>query len=268
MRFRLLVFCFLGVFVQFGFDLKNNPTPIVEPEYRPFAPGEFLKYNIHYGIVNAGEATFSVNDSLQLIKNKPHYKVRITGKSYKSWDLFYKVRDYYYSYIDSASMQPTVYSRNVQEGDYKDKESFWFKPKEYKAKGKNSEGELEIEIPNQIQDLASMIYYARSIKFYEKEQGFYLPMNVFFASEWYKCGAEFIGYENIKTTIGTFRCMKIIPKLVEGRVFKGQDDMVVYVSADENQIPIRIESEIFVGSIKVDLIEYENLKYPLRSKLD
>jgi hypothetical protein len=261
----LTLLCFSTILL--GLKSSNNPGDF-KPEYRPFKKGEFLRYNIHYGIVNAGEATFSVLDTMRKIRGNSHYAVKVTGRSYKSWDLFYMVRDYYYSYIDSITMLPSVYSRNVLEGDYKDKESYLFKHSEELAKGKNAEGESEVAIPSGVQDLASMIYFARSIKFYEKEEGYELPINVFFASEWFECSAIFDGYENIETSLGTFRCMRIIPKLVEGRVFKGQDDMVVYVSADKNQVPIRIESEIFVGSIKVDLVEFRNLTYPLDCKIE
>lgn len=238
----------------------------ISPEYRPFQKGEFLRYNIHYGFIDAGEATFTINDTDLFIADRKHYSVKVTGRSYRSWDYFYKVRDYYYSYIDSATMRPTVYSRNVLEGDYKDNESYFFDFRKSEARGKSMGKDTSIAIPLDLQDLASMLYFARSIKFYKKKVGYDLGINVFFGSSWFECGARFDGYENITTKLGTFRCMRIIPKLVSGRVFKGQEDMVVYVSADENQVPIRIESEIFIGSIKVDLVEHANLSYPLKSK--
>lgn len=238
------------------------------PESRPFKKGEFLRYNIHYGFVDAGEATFSVLDTQVSLLGNPHYAVKVTGRSYKSWDLFFKVRDFYYSYIDSSSMTPTVYSRNILEGGHKEEESFLFKRNLKLAKGRVNERDTAISIPNDVQDLGSMLYYARSFRFYEKEVGSSLPIDVFFGAKWYKSRATFVGYEDVKTSLGKFRCMKILPDLVEGRVFKGQNDMVVYVSADKNQVPIRVESEIFVGSIKVDLAEFRNLSYPLSSKID
>ena len=237
------------------------------PEVRPFQRGEYLRYNIHYGLLNAGEATFKVLDTQVHLSGKPHYAVKVTGRSYRSWDLFFKVRDYYYSYIDSTTMTPTIYSRSISEGGYSEKESFLFKGSEKVARGKVNDRDTSVAIPLKVQDLASMLYYARSFKFYQKEIGSSLPIDVFFGAKWYSSRATFVGYEEIKTELGTFRCMKIVPDLVAGRVFKGQNDMMVYVSDDENQVPIRIESEIFIGSIKVDLTEFENLSYPLSSKV-
>ncbi|MBI3143501.1 MAG: DUF3108 domain-containing protein [Bacteroidetes bacterium] len=240
---------------------------VYAPEYRPFKAGEFLRYNIHYGLVNAGEASFRLADTLRNMANRPHYVVEVTGRSYRAWDVFFKVRDYYYSYIDTASMLPLVYSRNVQEGDFSYKESFLFDRVKMEARGKNPQGPQAIDIPARVQDLASMMYFARSVRFYNKPKGFVLPIDVFFESEWFASGAKLDGMAEVQTALGTFRCMRIIPQLVEGRVFKGQDDMVVYVSADKNQVPIRIESAIFVGSIKVDLVEYRNLRHRFTSQV-
>lgn len=233
---------------------------------RAFESGEFLKYNIHYGPVDAGMATFEVKDTLLKVKNRPQFYCKVVGESYGGWDYFFKVRDYYISYIDTSSLLPSVFSRNVQEGDYKTWESYWFNREKSKAVGKYQDTAIKVPIPKDVHDLVSMIYYMRSINFENMPIGTVMPLNVFFDKEWFACGIEYVGVETISTSIGEFKCLKMIPKLVEGRVFKGQDDMTVYVSADKNQVPIRIESKIFVGSIKVDLIEYQNLKFPLETE--
>jgi hypothetical protein len=51
--------------------------------------------------------------------------------------------------------------------------------------------------------------------------------------------------------------------LLKGNTFKGGEDMAVWVTDDNNHVPVRIESKLSVGSIKVDLKDYQNLKYPL-----
>lgn len=233
--------------------------------HRAFQKGEFLKYNIHYGLVDAGLATFSVKDTNISVKKQPHYYLKVTGRSYKAWDSFFKVRDYYYSLVNQKTMLPTAYSRNIREGDFRNIESYYFDRQKQQAKGKTDGDAKVIEIPPNVHDLVSMIYFARSVDFRNKPDGYFMPMPVFFESEWFECGVRRDGIEVIETELGKFECLKVVPKLVKGRVFKGQEDMVVYVSNDENMVPIRIESKIFVGSIKVDLIEYENLLYPLKN---
>lgn len=263
---KLAVLVFSAFLLLSSSEKEENLS--VKSDYRAFKTGEFLRYNIHYGPVNAGEATFYVLDSLQKVADKPHFKVRVTGRSYSSWDYFYKVRDYYYSYIDTQTMLPTAYSRNVSEGSFEDKESYFFNRKKNIAKGKSNGEKVEIEIPDDVQDLASMIYYARAHRFHKMEVGSSLPIKVFFGKEWFESSAVLVGREEVKTKLGTFRCLKILPQLVKGRVFKGQDDMEVFVTDDKNLLPIQIKSKIFVGSIKVDLAEYKNLKFPMEAKID
>jgi len=51
--------------------------------------------------------------------------------------------------------------------------------------------------------------------------------------------------------------------LLKGDTFKGGEGMTVWVTDDNNHVPVKIESKLSVGSIKVDLENYQNLKYPL-----
>ena len=70
---------------------------------------------------------------------------------------------------------------------------------------------------------------------------------------------KFVGKENISTKFGTFRCLKFHPQLLEGRVFKNKEDMTLWVSDDENKIPIRAEAKILVGSVKMDIKGFSGL---------
>ncbi len=54
-------------------------------------------------------------------------------------------------------------------------------------------------------------------------------------------------------------CMKFMPVVITGRVFKTKDDMTIWFSNDANLVPIRVRFEIFVGSVYCDLIEYKGL---------
>jgi hypothetical protein len=74
-----------------------------------------------------------------------------------------------------------------------------------------------------------------------------------------------MGKETIKTRYGKFRAIKFKPLLVKGTLFEGGEKMTVYVSDDQNKVPLRIESPLIVGSVKVDLMSYQNLRYPLSS---
>jgi hypothetical protein len=74
-----------------------------------------------------------------------------------------------------------------------------------------------------------------------------------------------MGKEIIKSELlGQVRCIKFRPKLIEGTLFKGGEEMVVWVTDDENKMPVYVETPILIGTIKVNLLKYTGL----RNKLD
>lgn len=237
---------------------------LLKPSYQAFQKGEELEYRIHYGMVNAGKATFEVKDTLVSYNGNPHFFLKVFGRSLKTWDWFYKVRDRYYSYMDTATFLPSFAYRDVHEGSYETTEKTIFKRSQNRVINNDS---LH-QVPDRTHDILSAIYYARCIDFSDVPEKTYVPINTFFAGGMFPLGVTYLGEETVKTQLGKFRCRKFRPELVEGRIFKGQDDMTVYVSDDRNQVPIRIESKIFVGKIQADLAAHEKLKYPLTSQLD
>ncbi len=76
---------------------------------------------------------------------------------------------------------------------------------------------------------------------------------------------RYLGKETIKTKYGKFKAIKFKPLLLKGSIFEGGEKMTVWVSDDANHLPLRIESPISVGSVKIDMMEYSNLRYPLTS---
>ena len=73
-----------------------------------------------------------------------------------------------------------------------------------------------------------------------------------------------VGTENVNTKFGTINCLKIVPQVISGRVFKDKEGVTLWVSNDKNLIPIAVKAELAVGSLKASLESYKNVKYPLR----
>jgi hypothetical protein len=230
-----------------------------EISYKPFIPGEELKYNVHYGPINAGTAMLHVNPAIKTMNSLPHFLYYAQGLSNSSWDFFFKVRDYYYSYVDTGSLMPSLAIRNVREGDYSTTEKFIFK----RDKNIVVSNDIEHNAPPDIMDLIAAVYYARCFDFNKIALNKEIPFNTFFENDLFQVGIFYEGKATIETKFGNIQCLVIKPKLVEGRVFKGQHDMTIYVTDDKNHIPIKILTAIFIGYIQADLISYKNTKYPL-----
>jgi hypothetical protein len=111
----------------------------------------------------------------------------------------------------------------------------------------------------------SAIYYARNINFDNYKVGDKIPFDMFLDDEIYHLYIRYLGKEKIKTQYGMFRAIKFKPLLIKGTMFQGGEDMTAWVSDDPNHLLLRVESPITVGTIKVDMFGYKNLRYRLTS---
>jgi hypothetical protein len=230
-----------------------------------FAEGEELYYKVWYNMgpiwVGAGEARLNV--SAEQLNNKRTYHVVADGTTLKSYDRFYKVRDRYESWIDAGTMQPSKFLRNVNEGGFKIYNNVVFNHSINQAV---STGGV-FTVPRCVQDVVSAIYYARNIDFSDLKPGAKVPFAMFLDDKVYNLYIRYMGREKIVTRYGTFNTIKIQPLLIEGSIFKGGEKMAIWVTDDGNHIPVRIDSPILVGSVKVDLMGYSKLRNPLSSLL-
>jgi hypothetical protein len=88
---------------------------------------------------------------------------------------------------------------------------------------------------------------------------------MFIDNEVFSMYIRYVGRETVKTRYGKFKAIRFKPLLIKGTVFEGGEKMNVWVSDDGNRIPLRVETPLTVGSIKIDMMGYKNLRYPLTS---
>jgi hypothetical protein len=226
---------------------------------RAFEKGEKLTFRVHYGIIDAGTAKMEVLEEDKKIGSRSVYHIVGTGNTNKAFDLFFKVRDKYETFIDEEALVPWMFIRKVQEGSYNLNQFVVFN--QIKDEAKSDKGVYKT--PDNIQDLLSTYYYLRNLDFSKSKPGDVFAQTAFLDNEVHKFYYKYLGRETIKTELGTFNCIKFCPSLLKGRVFKNEEDMVVWVTDDENKIPIRAEARILVGSVKMDLQSYSGVKQPL-----
>lgn len=228
-----------------------------------FQQGESISYNVFYAVagvyVNAGTAIFS--NSIEKLNGKTVYHIVGDGKSNSSYDWIFKVRDRYESYIDTANLQPLKFIRNISEGGYKKYQTVTFNQQSNTAITNDG----VFKVPNCIQDVLSSVYYARNIDFTKYNPDDRIPFDMFLDNEVQHLYIRYLGKEDIKTKYGKFHAIKFKPLLVKGTLFSGGEKMTVWVSDDANHVPLRIESPIVVGTIKVDMMLYSNLRHKLTS---
>lgn len=231
-----------------------------------FQSGEVIIMKVYYSTlgmyVGAGEATFST--TLEKFNGKMSYHCVGDGKSYSFFDGFYKVRDKYETYMDTATMLPLKFFRNVDEGGTKFYNNVTFNH----AAGTAVSTHGVFKISSCIQDVLSAMYYARNIDFNKYKVDDKIPFDMFLDDEVFHMYLRYMGKETVKTRYGKFRAIKFKPLLLKGTIFEGGEKMTVWVSDDKNRLPIRVESPISVGNVKVDMMQYRNLRHPLSSLIE
>ncbi|MFT3827470.1 MAG: DUF3108 domain-containing protein [Chitinophagaceae bacterium] len=248
------------------FAAPASPDEGLEPVNRAFHAGETVSYTVYYTLagvyVNAGTAIFTTQ--LTQLQNKPVFHLKGEGNSNSKYDWIFKVRDKYESFVDTANLQPLQFVRNIQEGSYKKYENVSFNH----TTGTAVTNDGVYKVPHGVQDVISMVYSMRNTDFDSYKIGDTIPFSMFLDNEVYHLYIRYTGKESVKTKYGKFKALKLKPLLLKGALFQGGEEMDVWVSDDANHIPLRIQTPISVGKIKVDMMYHRNLRHPLSSFVD
>lgn len=220
-----------------------------------FQAGEILEYVLHYGPVNAGKATGTL--TYATIDGKKVFYSEGLAQSTGLADRLYKVRDIYGSWFDPVTLLPVKSNRDISEGKYKRKDEVSYDHSNGKAYSPSGEH----EVPKDIRDMVSVLYYIRSLDFDTIRVGDIIPINTFFDDELFPFDIRYRGKEKVKIKMGEFNCLKLVPFVEPGRIFESEDDMTIWISDDANKVPVRVKFDLMIGSIKCDLTSYSGLKY-------
>lgn len=249
------VFAFITIFLLSSKHITGQNS---------FKPGEELKYSIYFGPINAGIAEVSLVKTYY--ERKEVYHSKVFGRSTGIADKIYKVRDTYESYFDTLTILPLTSIRDIKEGRYR-KQNIDSYNHEKNIIYCGNKG--EISAPPDIRDITSAFYYMRNYDFKSLKTGDVIEIDILFDDELITFKLHFLGTEHIKTKTGDFNCLKFIPVIAENKKNENpenisptpKDDMILWLSDDPNHIPIRVKFDLFIGSIKCDLIGHNGLKY-------
>ncbi|MGF1556773.1 DUF3108 domain-containing protein [Paucihalobacter sp.] len=241
--------------LQFGFAQKKSA----------FQEGEWFKFKMSYsGWLKAGNATLEVKTSK--LNNKEVYHVVGKGWTTGAIKWFFKVKDRYESYIDMETGLPYKFIRDIDEGGHTKNLEIEFDQRAQKAHVNNKKYKTNATYATEkdVQDMVSAFYYLRNNYDTKKiKDGDEVKLNMFFDEENFEFKLKFLGRETIKTEFGKINTLIFRPYVMAGRVFKEQESLTLWVSADENKIPLRIKADLAVGSLRADLESYKGLKHAM-----
>jgi hypothetical protein len=231
-----------------------------------FTRGEVLSYKVHYGLINAADATIEVSHDIQRVNDRPCYRATVSGRTNGSFDLFMRVRDTWRSYIDTTSLLPQRFFRNIEENHYRKKETVDFDHArdmvavETKKKEKDPLRHETYKVPNNVHDIVSGVYYLRTLNYDQRRVGEVIRVQGFLDNDVFTMDVVYRGRETVETKAGVIRTIRLVPKMPSNKLFRGENAISIFLSDDRNKVPVLIQAEMVVGSVKVDMYKYQGLK--------
>lgn len=272
MRIRIIIVCmslFMIVTANSNMNsIQDQPVKEIDPctiENTTFQVGEELIYKVYYNWnfiwLSAGEVIFRVKEK------EGKYYITADGATYNSYEWMFKVKDHFSTMIDTATLLPVEFVRDVNEGKYKRYEQVTFDQEAKSIEVLRNKKPKEQIIDNYafsdcMHDMISILYFTRNIDFSELDYSFKFPIQIFLDKKVYPLNVKYEGKERKKIKgLGRLNTIKFSPEVVAGEVFDEDSYMNIWVSDDENKVPLLIESPVSVGSVKAVLKRHNGLKY-------
>jgi len=232
-----------------------------------FKTGEHLKYRLSYSsFFTAGYATMDIKKAKH--KGKDSFHVIGKGKTTGMINWFFKVRDNYETYFEKETLLPYQFIRQIDEGGYTKDKKILFDQESYRATVLNKENKKikTFSTEKEVQDLLSSLYYMRNKDISNFIIGDEISLPIFLDEEMMYMKLRFLGREKINTKFGEIKSAKFMPLVASDRIFKDEESVIIWVSDDDNKIPLRIKAFLAVGSLRADLHKYNGLANPMLFK--
>ncbi len=265
---QLKMFSFVfGIWLIANSSLAQRPTAITN---QSFSPGEVLRFRLRFSIFTVGRAIASVQSGITESSKQVCYVINLEAKTSGIANVVTDIENNYRSTVDTTSMLPYSFYRKQREGNYRVEEQTDFDQQKLKVavrKKENRSGTWkQPEIYNSsapVRDIISGLFFIRSLNLSDLAIGDTVKVAGFFEDEFYDMSIIFKGRRIIRTPFGRISTLVFYPFMPKNSIFEGGESISVYLSEDNNHIPLRIEAKMFIGSAGIELISYEGLRSPL-----
>ncbi|MFO7867729.1 MAG: DUF3108 domain-containing protein [Bacteroidales bacterium] len=244
------------------FFAQHNDTVSYTIPNNAYNAGEKLDFLIYYGVMKGGKATIQLRE-FSHEQGETIYHAKAEAETVGIPRMFIALDDVYESYFNEANCLPVKSVRNIKENNYRFYNEVVFDQETHRVKSQKSG---IVDVPGEIYDIISSVYYMRRVGFDNVEINDTVSVLTYFADEIFEYEIVYKGKDEVSTKLGTFNALKFQPVVETGRVFENEDDMRFWLSDDAGYVPLRVEFDMLIGSLKCDLIGHSGLKNALNSK--
>lgn len=258
-----------------GMQTYCIPVRTVAEEDLAFGAGEQMTFTMHYewGVINSDIGTAVVKLDTVRYNGVKAFHCSADGKTTRLYDLFFKVREDFDAWFACDGLRPLKFTRDTYEGGYVARNTYmfdWNEPDPHIVADvySSSRGERSLQLPLTpcTFDLPTLFFFARNMDIDNIVPGEKYPMTFAIDDDVYNVYFILYGRERIKVKgLGTVDTIKFAARLLAGEVFNGEEDMMIWVSDDDNRIPVQFEAPILVGTASGRLKSCSGLKHPFTS---
>jgi len=196
-------------------------------------------------------------------------RLKCTAATYSKWDSFFKIRDLYESYVSPMSLTPYLYKRDINEGGYNKFMQYKFSHKtntvesikrKLRKDGSTWEEKKHFKISASTKDIVTTIYQIRNMDIHKANPGDSQTLKVLFDNEEFSINIKYIAKETITTALGKMECYKLGISLNNSTILKGNNDNVLWLTADANKVPVYSKFKIAVGNGELKIKTASGLK--------
>ncbi len=212
----------------------------------PFYAGETFVFKVKYGFISAGTLTLQTvaRESLRGY-DVWHFRLRARGGV-----PFYRIDDLIESWARASDLASVRYFKRLREGSYRAQRLIDYFPDQGFAV--YSEGDTVASFPGAVDPL-SIVYYARTLPL-EVGASFKVPYHVDRRSDTVEI--RVLGRERVRVPYGEFDCFVVEPVIPSGKnIFGARGGLKIWLTANEERLPVKIVSKVFFGSMSGVLVE-------------
>lgn len=254
----IVVFACLSFVQEDGGGSKRNTA---------ISTGERLDYRMYLGIFTVGKGTTTVDKDYHLKNNRSCYKVDAFMQTLGMATWVSKVNDNWGAYVDTSNIITHESYRKLKEDKYRLDELIKYDHEKDKAfvhiadktTGKYGEPK-EYATPDNVRDIVAGFMYLRIIDFSKYKVKDTLTVSGFFEDKSYSFKILYYGKEVVKTDLGKVPCHKLVPIMPDNQLFRGENSVTAWISADDNQIPVKVDAKMFIGHAGTELVSMRGLK--------
>lgn len=238
--------------------------------------GEKLSYRVSYKakmFPNTEVGTVDLTTTEERTDGQKFYMVEGVGRTLPTYRWFYNMEDTYKVRIDVATLRPVHFESDLHEGDYTFRSHYtydWAKM-QVSTRWQSRERPCQTKTMPLTEvsfDPIALFFSMRAANADELVKNKPETIQMVLQDTIRHLSYRFLGRENKKIrNMGRFRTLKFDCQLgtTEGVSFADGTVFTIWISDDQNKIPLYIESPVKVGSINAYISGYKGLKYPLKS---